>query len=347
MAGHNTQTLNYKIMQIVLDAARSLGKDIFTATDVVYKVHENLPNMPATTIRTYVLAMSSNPHRYFDLLGSESYRIANRNATLPEPSPPVTAPIIVQPPKPPTPAPTEGPVLEAQKPAPTPQEPAEEPQVAYLTKEGFNQKYGATITIWTKENRNNLVIGRRNYLWRQNNLTDSIDKRNALQKQLVLSRIRNLGGVDLDTLDAIMAWGFPNPLFPERDEQTCLQVTREAFVLLDQGRPGDAILKLMTLQNVGITRASKIIGLFDQNYFAILDARVGTALKTLTFNDERIIKSPPGMNRVGDHDVTPSGWANTYQKLLWVLELIRNELNDQGFPFSIADVEMALFMMGE
>ena len=45
-------------MQIVLESAKSLGKDIYTADDVVDKVHESLP-ICQQTIRTYVLAMSS------------------------------------------------------------------------------------------------------------------------------------------------------------------------------------------------------------------------------------------------------------------------------------------------
>jgi|GEM_PF-2488384 hypothetical protein len=367
MAGHSTQTLNYRIMQIILEAAKSLGKDIFTATDVTYKVHESLPNMPATTIRTYILAMSSSRdsvHPYFDFLGNESYRLINRFAEVPAPPPQVSAPPVA----PPTPTPSEQPTPQTKQtepqptpilvvpatpvssavmeiPKPKPPKPIEA-SLGPKTKAEFNQKYAATIIVWTKENRNALVVGRRNYRWKDKNLPESLDRRNELQKRLVLSRIRNVGGVDLATLDAIMAWGFPNPLFPERDEQKCLRVTREAFSLLDQGKPSEAILKLMTIEHVGISRASKIIGLFDQNYFAMLDSRVGSALKTLTYNGERIIKSPPGVNRIGDTDVTPLGWAENYQRLLWVLEIIRNELNEEGFPFSVADVEMALFMMG-
>ncbi len=372
MAGHSSQNLNYRIMQVVLESAKSLEKDIFTANDVIYKVHESLPNMPATTIRTYVLAMSSmrdSVHPYFDFLGNESYRLISKTAEVPTPPPQVSAPPIASPvpvPEPvqtppqiqliePQPAPQLAPVLVVpatpvssavvEVPKPKPPKPLEAP-IGPKTKAEFNQKYAATIIIWTKENRNALVIGRRNYRWKDKNLPESLDKRNGLQKQLVLSRIRNVGGVDLATLDAVMTWSFPNPLFPERDEQKCLHVTRDAFGLLDQGKPSDAILKLMTIEGVGISRASKIIGLFDQNYLATLDSRVGSALKTLIYNGERIIKSPPGVNRLGDADVSPMGWAENYQKLLWILEIIRNELNEEGFPFSVADVEMALFMMG-
>ena len=87
MAGHNSQTLNYRIMQIVLESAKSLGKDIFTANDVVDKVHESLPNLPSTTIRTYVLAMSSirDSAHHFDFLGNESYRLISQTVEVPAP----------------------------------------------------------------------------------------------------------------------------------------------------------------------------------------------------------------------------------------------------------------------
>jgi hypothetical protein len=64
-------------------------------------------------------------------------------------------------------------------------------------------------------------------------------------------------------------------------------------------------------------------------------------------NGEKIIKCPPGFGRDYDKDCTSQDWAENYQKLIWVIEVIRDELNLQGYPFSIADVEMALFMMGK
>ncbi len=161
-----------------------------------------------------------------------------------------------------------------------------------------------------------------------------------------MSRIKNNGGTDRETLDNIMAWGFPNPLFPERDEDACLRITREAFTLLDEGKPDAAMLKLMSIDGVGVSRASKIIGLSDQNSLTIYDSRVGAALETLTNDGHKIIKSPPGLNRAGDLDCSPIDWAENYQKLLWVLQVIRNELNEAGYPFNISEVEMALTVMG-
>lgn len=382
MAGLNRQALNLRIMRIVLDAAKSLGRNQFNVTEVVDRVRQSLPNMPATTIRSYVLAMSQDQSQggpYFSLLGEGYYLllgdkdvpvpveasslqpviptipvIQRQLAPAPVASEPTPAPVPVTPvPQPPIQAPPT-----QLKPEPTPQpqsqpqpqaQPTPKPQPAIPAlspKDAFLQKYSRYITAWTRQNTANLIAARRNYRWRGATVGQSLDQRNHLSRQIVMSRIRNNGGIDRQTLDAIMAWGFPNPLFPERDEDACLRVTREAFTLLDQGKPAEAMLKLMSIDGVGISRASKIIGLSDQNSLAIYDSHIGAALETLTNDGHKIIKSPPGLNRAGDLDCSPIDWAENYQKLLWVMEVIRNELNDAGYPFNISDVEMALTMMG-
>ncbi len=366
MAGHNAQALNYRVLHTVFKAAQEIGKQEFTTSDLIDKVHESLPNLPATSIRTYVLAMSSNHHhpQYFDSLGDGRFRLINQEDPVPTTKIMSTETITkilaaetptktIQPKieKPQIQKPIELPRLETPKPEyinrkPEPLAAIDEPFV-WTEKYGFLEKYGNLIAAWAKENRDALLIGRRNYRWQHESLSESIDRRNNLSKLLVLSRIKNNGGVDRQTLDAIMAWGFPNPLFPERNEQKCLDVTKEAFYLLDDGKPAEAVLKLMSINAVGISRATKIIALFDQNNYAIYDSRVGNALKSLRFNGDKIIRCPPGMNRPGDNDCSAKDWAESYQKLLWVLGIIRNELNEQGYPFSIADVEMALFMMGK
>lgn len=359
MAGHSTQSVNSRVMQLVLQAAQGLGKDVFTANDIVEKVHESLPNLPATSIRTYLLTMSSNhsptQRAYFDSLGDGKYKFISQE-TVVVPPPKVIS--VASPPRrllpaeapPPKAAPKQLP-KEVERSLRKPEVPPPKPMLQPVpsvenAKEIFLERFGGLIMAWARENKDALIAGRRNYRWQHHSLAGSVDKRNYLSKLLVLSRISNNGGVDRQTLDAIMAWGFPNPLFPERDEQKCLEVTRETFGLLDSGKTSEAILKLMSLKGVGIVRASKIIGLFDQNYLAIFDSRVGTALKTLKWNGETIIKCPPGMNRANDADCLPSDWAENYQRLLWVLELIRNELNEEGYPFNMGDVEMALFTIG-
>ena len=142
-----------------------------------------------------------------------------------------------------------------------------------------------------------------------------------------------------------MSWGGFNQ-FPLRDGKKVLEVTRRVFDFVDNGKISDAVKELLAIKGVEISRASKIIGLFDHERFCIYDSRVGQALKTLKFTEKPILKCPAGRSRAGD-PCSDSGWAKNYQNLIWTLEVIRDYLNSEGYPFGIADVEMALFMMGK
>ena len=75
------------IWEIVLEAAKSLDKEVFQPKDVIDRVHRERPEIPATTIRTYVIAMApGHPssihysstrrnHPYFDYLGAGRFRL--------------------------------------------------------------------------------------------------------------------------------------------------------------------------------------------------------------------------------------------------------------------------------
>jgi len=212
-------------------------------------------------------------------------------------------------------------------------------------KEDFLEKHRATILDWTIDNENALIEGRRNYSWNNKGLIQCLNERNKISKNIVLSRIRIGGGVDLKTLDAVMKWGGFNQ-FPLRDPESVLSITTEAFFQLDEGNASGAVHKLMSIYRVGISRASKIIGLSDQDSYCIYDSRVGAALRSLKHDGKRIVLCPQGRSRGGDV-CTNKQWAENYEQLIWTLEVMRDHLNQKGYPFRIADVEMALFMMGK
>jgi len=212
-----------------------------------------------------------------------------------------------------------------------------------VDKDRFLRKYKQVILDWTKVNKSRLIEGRKNYSWEDKEPKACLAERNQVSQAIVLSRIQNSGGVDLETLDMIMSWGgFPQ--FPLRDENKVLELTRRVFDFVDKGRVSDAIEELLAIKGVGIARASKIIGLFDQQRFCIYDSRVGQALKTLQFTEKPVLKCPAGRARAGDI-CSDSRWAENYERLIWTLEIIRDYLHSEGYPFSIADIEMALFMM--
>jgi hypothetical protein len=312
LKGHKLK-YDQPIWKMVLDAAKEIKTEVFTAGDIVAKVHETKPDIPTVSIRTYVIGMAPNHpsskfypstrelYGYFDYLGDGKFKLKGDNT-------------IVGPPIPPD------------------------------GKEGFLRKYRESIIAWAVKNKDALISGRREFGWNNKSLIDALTERNQISKVLVLSRIRNNGGIDIETMNKVMNWGGLRQIQLENNQ--ALEITREAFTLLDNGDLKGAVLKLMSINGVGIASASKIIGLFDQTNLAIYDSRVGTALRTLEVGGQRLVKCPAGRTRPGD-PCSDKQWASDYEKLIWILEVIRNLLNEQGYPFNIADVEMALFVIGK
>ena len=307
------------IWKMVSDVASTIGKDVFTSSDIVAKVHEVHPDVPAVTIRTYVIAMASNnpssihypstreSHGLFEYLGDGKFKLK-------------------------VPATSDRPIIKL----PTSKD--------SLDKGAFLEKYQETITKWASSNNDALVFGRAHFGWNDKPPIESLAERNQISRAVVLSRIRNGGGVGIETINKVMAWGGLRQI--SLDNTEALEITRGAFAFLDNGDLKNAVLKMLSINGVGIASASKIIGLFDQTNLAIYDSRVGTALRSLIFEGQRLIKCPAGRTRPGDL-CSEKQWAEDYEKLIWILEVIRDWLNEQGYPFNVADVEMALFMMGK
>jgi hypothetical protein len=305
------------VWQLVAEAADNIGKEVFTASDIIKKIQETNPEVPKYSISAYVIAIAPNHpsspyyesthrnHRFFFYLGNGKFRLLKSTDNLY---------LIVDP-------------------MPTTSE-----------KDDFLRENKAIIVSWTAEHLAELAAGRRNYGWNGKTLAEAITERNQVSKDIVLSRIRNSGGVDIETMNQVMDWGGLRHIQLENNE--ALEITRHAFESIDKGDLKEAVLKLMSIKGIGIASASKLIGLFDQNAFAIYDSRVGTALRSLVVKNQRLVKCPPGRTRLGDL-CSDQQWAKDYEKVIWILEIIRNGLNEQGYPFSIADVEMALFMMGK
>ena len=213
-------------------------------------------------------------------------------------------------------------------------------------REDFIKKYKQTIIEWTAQNKDKIVSGRLSYSWKNKPSSECVRERNSVSKAIIMSRIKNHGAVDIDTLDKVIRWGF-NREFPLRNSGEVLKITKETFDYLDDGNLKDATITLLNIHDVGISSASKILGLFDQENLCIYDSRVGKALEDLKDEDGKIIPCPPGRTYPGDQGLTDEAWAGNYQKLIWTLEIVRDYLNERGYTYRLADVEMGLFMIGK
>lgn len=212
----------------------------------------------------------------------------------------------------------------------------------------FLKKCKPSIQAWIQEHETKVIEARKKYNWKGMSTLECVDERNRISRAIINSRIKNQGAVDLETLDEVMAWGGFGK-FPDRDAERALEITSKAFIRLDQGNIEEAAISLMSVNGVGIARATKVLGLSDQEALAIYDSRVGHALRTLTFQGERLIHIPPSraIGRVGDLNVSNRVKAQDYQKLIWILAVFREYLSKRTLNFRLADLEMALFMMGK
>ncbi len=214
-----------------------------------------------------------------------------------------------------------------------------------MNKDQFFEKYKKTILDWVKENKIHLIEGRKNYSWNDKEPQECLIERSKLSNAIIQSRIDNSGGVDLETLDLIMSWsGFSK--FPLRDNDVVLELTRKIFKLINNEEISAAIELLLEIKGIQIAQASRIIGLFDQQRFCTYDNTVGRALSTLQFTEKPALQCPPGPKDPEDI-CSDSRWGENYQRLIWTLEIIRDYLHSEGYPFSIADIEMALFTIGK
>lgn len=214
--------------------------------------------------------------------------------------------------------------------------------------QAFLRKFEPSIQAWIEKNEDHVIKARKKYNWKGMSTLECVDERNRISRAIINSRIRNQGAVDLETLDEVMAWGGFGK-FPDRDAEKALEITSKAFLRLDQGKVEQAASSLMSVKGVGIARATKILGLSDQEALAIYDSRVGHALRSLTHQGERLIHIPPSraVGRAGDLGVSNRVWVQDYQRLIWILEVFREYLNERMANFRLADVEMALFMIGK
>lgn len=209
----------------------------------------------------------------------------------------------------------------------------------------FIQKNKEAIDRWLEEHEEELAEARKNYSWGKKDTFECIRERNVVSKSIILSRIHNNGGLDLKTLDKIIQWGF-NRKFPLRDEEQAIEITKKAFEELDRDNVQSAALTLLKIKGVGISRATKILSLFDQENLCIFDSRVGNALSNLTNKSEKIILCPPGYGREYDI-ISKKKWAEQYQRMLWTVQYMTDYMNRKGYTYRAADIEMALFMMGK
>ena len=98
---------------------------------------------------------------------------------------------------------------------------------------------------------------------------------------------------------------------------------------------------------VSISRASKIIGLSNQNIFCIYDSKVGQALENLKKDGVKLVRCPPSRGHKRHFDSgTYKVWARNYERLIWIIEMMQDYYETKSLKLRAADIEMALCDIG-
>jgi len=71
---------------------------------------------------------------------------------------------------------------------------------------------------------------------------------------------------------------------------------------------------------------------------------MGLTFASIVFPKSLVANSQP-KGRGGDAGVSYQKWSEDYQKLIWILEVMRAYFYDKVRQYRVADLEMALFIM--
>lgn len=174
--------------------------------------------------------------------------------------------------------------------------------------------------------------------------TDAINIRNKLEV-IINQELQTHGFLSKQTFDAIMEWGFGRP--DRNSEKEIAAATKKAFYCLEKEQIELAALELTKLSGVGISRASKILGVSNQNKLGIYDSRTAHGLSDLKCMQKRLIPIPPGQVIDGDTDLGHVEFCAAYQLYNWVLGYFKRlaiNHEDLSTHFSrVADIEIAFF----
>jgi len=214
-----------------------------------------------------------------------------------------------------------------------------EPQAAFLT------EYAEVLGAFWNRVKGHLLEWRSGYQWPPGaSPAESTETRTRLERR-IRAELDGRGCLSKGTFDAVIRWGFGTD--SGCSDQEVRQATGLAFGHIRANRPAEAAMELLKLPRIGISRASKVLALSDQQEFGIYDSRSGHGLSDLALSGRRIIAIPPGRVIRGDSR-TSDGYCRAFAEYTWVLRYFRDRACEDPSLRSAfsraADLELAFFV---
>jgi len=172
----------------------------------------------------------------------------------------------------------------------------------------------------------------------------ALSVRNELEKA-IKDQVSKNGYLSKKLFDKIMVWGFNRSSY--NTEEDIVKTTGLVFALLNKNKIVEAAIEMTSLSGIGISRATKVIALYNQNDFGIYDSRAADGLSDLIIDGKRFIPIPLGRTVRGDTNLNTYDFCIAYKRYLDVLRYFRNKAMAEPILCSsftrVADLEMAFF----
>lgn len=209
----------------------------------------------------------------------------------------------------------------------------------------FLNTYRDALTSFWGEVRHQLLGWKSKYQWPLGATVEAaLSKRNELER-MIRHDLDQQGYLLKRTFDSVIKWGFGTDSGCSDEE--IRQATKAAFRNLQTNRVVEAASELVQLPKIGISRASKVLALSDQNEFGIYDSRSAHGLSGLQQPDgRRLVLIPPGRVIAGDNK-SKDEYCVAFQRYTWVLRYFRSlAAKDSSLHADftrVADLEIAFF----
>lgn len=211
-----------------------------------------------------------------------------------------------------------------------------------LTYEQFIEEYHEMLKNYWHQISSEISGWRNSYEWPKGTFLDEAVKRRNELENLIKDDLRKYGYVTKKVFDNVIKWGFGSS--SGSTETEIRDTTKEAFEYLRRNNIAKAASALTKLSGIGISRASKVLALSNQDKLGIYDSRAADGLSDLKSNNKNLIPIPPGRTIPGDR---LSDFSEAFERYVYVLTFLHDcaikteELRD-SFK-RVSDIEIALF----
>lgn len=213
-----------------------------------------------------------------------------------------------------------------------------------MKQELFLSKHKSALDSFWDNLSSEILPWFQSYEWGGVYYEEAMELRNGLENE-IKNQLESNGFIDKSLFDEILEWGFKKG--SKLDEKEIKIATKEAFFHLQNDEIKRAAIRLLKLNGIGISRASKVLALSNQDIFGIYDSRVGDALRELKHDGKRLIKIPPGRVVKGDINQNKSAFAENFENVTWVFRYFllkaQSDPNLRDHFRRVSDIEIALF----